>query len=147
MEERLCGSTKDGTEISLKRTWARLGALIAAFTLTASAAMPGTASAYVGTPTPTGVCGSAYTVNASLSLGGGAATVYLLRNGASICVVTIKNASALGNSVRIRASVWLPGYEESFDEGIADRVYLYESSDGCVNWGGAYGSSARFVYC
>jgi hypothetical protein len=124
-----------------------MGALIAACTLTASVATPGAANAYVGTPTPTGVCGSAYTVNASLSLSGGAATVYQLRNGASICVVTIKSASALGNSVRIRASVWLPGNVESFDEQTADRAYLYTASEGCVNWGGAYGSSARFVYC
>jgi hypothetical protein len=76
------------------------------------------------------------------------ATVYLLRNGGSACVVTLKQGSSIGNTVPIRASVWIPGRPEAFDEG-PYRYYagpMYETWP-CVNWGGRYGADKSYHNC
>ncbi|WP_051833705.1 hypothetical protein [Streptomyces sp. NRRL S-646] len=120
-----------------KRRTAVTGVVGAALALTATVGLAGPASAV----TAQGICGDGYTVRVAKDLGG--ASTYLLRDGQKACVVTIKEGSAIGNSVEIGA--WIGTADGS---GWAD-VGKYASYAGpikvtasCVNWAGHYGDSS-----
>lgn len=111
-------------------------------------------SAFMGTPaqaatnpyTPEGVCGSGYTVVShgairSLATNGVFATVYLLKNGGSRCVVTLKSSATAGNTNRVLASI-LDRNDPSVLKVNSGNFKYYAGpvkvSSSCVHWGGEY---------
>ncbi|EDY47397.1 hypothetical protein [Streptomyces clavuligerus] len=109
-------------------------ALLAGFSSTTGTAQASTGPA----ATPESVCGSGYTVRDQRWLVH--ATVWLLRNGNSACVVTFKEGSAIGNDVVVGA--WV----ESRTGGLRGDKGRYSYYAGpvkitasCVHWGGEYG--------
>ncbi|WP_406312617.1 spore-associated protein A [Streptosporangium sp. NBC_01639] len=117
-------------------------ALGMAATLAASVALSAPAMA---ASSPAAACGGgSYHVIDSHALGG-YATVYLLYNGSTNCVVTWKKGSYAGNTTYVDAvlNVWnTPG---AFDAGNY-RYYAgpakAKAPGKCIKWGGAYGSSS-----
>ena len=95
-----------------------LGGLIVALVLgsagAAQAAQIDTQARAARAYTPQGICGSGYYVQRSRALPG--ARVYLLYNGATNCVTTIKTAS-VGTPTRTTAGLQVRGRDWSYDVG------------------------------
>jgi hypothetical protein len=123
----------------LKSRAAGIGVASTVLALGATIGLAGTASA----ATPQGVCGSGYTVRGSHNLG--SATVYLLRNGSTACVVTLKTGSAIGNTVEI--GTWI-GDETGYSRADVGKYGTYAGpikyNASCVWWGGHYGSTSWY---
>ncbi|GAA4633155.1 hypothetical protein GCM10023196_069590 [Actinoallomurus vinaceus] len=115
----------------------------------ALAASVGTAAAAGTQPfTPEQVCatvGTGFQVVESQPLGtAGEARVYWLNNGTSNCVVTLKQGSYVGNSVKVSASL-TTGATTKVDGPSAFKYYAgpvtqANPSGECVVYGGTYGS-------
>jgi murein DD-endopeptidase MepM/ murein hydrolase activator NlpD len=93
--------------------------------------------------TPTEVCGSGYDVVDSQALGSDG-TVYLLYNGTSNCVVTLK-AKSLGTSTATSAYLEVQGSTRKTDSGNFGYYAgpITASAPGkCVKWGGKAGASS-----
>jgi hypothetical protein len=117
-----------------------LTALIATAAVAGGLAAASPASAATNPYTPTGVCGSGYVVRDSHPMT--ASTIYLLYNGASNCVVTIKTSS-IGTATRTGAYLQVSGATPIDD---TDSYSYYagpvkaSAAGKCVIWGG--GTSA-----
>jgi hypothetical protein len=87
--------------------------------------------------TPTGVCGTGYSVIDSHNLG--SATVYLLYKSGYNCVATLVHSGS--RSVGLNATLAVQGGSSKSDPGLyewyAGPVRLYAAS-ACVKWGGSY---------
>ena len=122
---------------------AATAALGAGVALTASVV---TATAAQAAYTPTQICGSSYQVVESQPLGSnGEARVYWLNNGVSNCIVTLKQGSAIGNSVKVSATL-KTGSATKVDGPAAFQYYAGpvkadNPGGACVSYGGTYGSS------
>jgi hypothetical protein len=98
-----------------------------------------------------GVCGSSYNVIDSAAVGT-AATVYLLYNGTSNCVTTLKKTS-VGTATAVSAYVEVQGSARKTDSGSFDYYAgpVSASAAGkCVKWGGSAGSAqynSPFEHC
>jgi hypothetical protein len=113
----------------------------AALALAGAAAVAG--SLVIGSPamaesTPIGVCGGgSYHEIDRHDLG--QATIYLLYNGSTNCVVTWKDSP---NSTRVQADLQRVGGEPEIDAGeystYAGPVKV-KAAGVCIRWGGAYG--------
>lgn len=116
-------------------TLRRVAALVAA--TGALLATPVTAQAATNPYTPREVCGSAFHVIDHQNISG--AVVYLLYNGSSNCVTTIKSTS-LGRPTPTRATLLVRGGGGGDDLG-SYRYFagpVKASAHGkCVRWGGA----------
>ncbi|WP_460334041.1 hypothetical protein [Actinoallomurus acanthiterrae] len=107
----------------------------------------GTAAAAGTQPyTPEQICGSGFQVVESQPLGkAGEARVYWLNNGPSDCVVTLKQGSYVGNTVKISATLQVGGVTAKPDGPTAYKYYagpvtLANPKGECVVYGGTYGS-------
>lgn len=95
---------------------------------------------YKGRYSITGICGSGFRYLDGRELSGG--TVYLLWNGISNCVTTIKNTN-IGTASSVKAYIDPEGSSYKADSG----SYGYYAgpatlpAPGCIRWGGAVGSS------
>ncbi|MEV6592807.1 serine/threonine protein kinase [Streptomyces acidicola] len=103
----------------------------------------GTAAAAAAATSPTSLCGSGYTVRASNPLGDvPSADVYLLRNGSSACVATIKRDPA---NLSVEIGAWVDNGGGRNLHGASTYNYgvaVHMSNDDCVNWGGWYGGAS-----
>lgn len=117
-----------------------LTAAVAATAVACGVAVASPASAATNPYSPTGVCGSGYTVVDSHPMA--ASTIYLLYNGSSNCVVTIKTSS-IGTATRTGAYLQVSGKTPIED---TDSYAYYagpvkaSAAGKCVVWGG--GTSA-----
>ncbi|MEU6439320.1 serine/threonine protein kinase [Streptomyces sp. NPDC047046] len=123
----------------LKKRATAIGVASTVLALGATIGLAGTASA----ATPEGACGSGYSVRGSHNLG--KATVYILRNGTTACIVTLKTGSAVGNSVEIGA--WI-GDASGYSNADVGKYGTYAGpiklNSSCVYWGGNYGSTSWY---
>ncbi len=88
--------------------------IVALAALTGALLLVGSSSAQAA-PTPQSICGSGYSVQTSHALTG--ARVYLLYNGSSNCVVTIKTSS-VGTPTRTTAGLQVAGGQWAYDTGM-----------------------------
>ncbi|WP_406319485.1 spore-associated protein A [Streptosporangium sp. NBC_01639] len=115
------------------------GAALAVATVAALAGTLATGSPAMAASTPIGACGSSYHVIDQHDLG--KATVYLLYNGSTNCVVTWKDSP---NSTYVNAVIRAGGWAWVADPGnystYAGPVKLSAKGQ-CIQWGGNYGST------
>ncbi|GAA1945121.1 spore-associated protein A [Kitasatospora viridis] len=99
--------------------------------------LPGTAQAAAYN----GACGPGYSILQGASVWGG--SVYLLYNGSTDCVVTVRNTP--GAYYSMRATVGLTGGQQYTNAGnftsYAGPVYVYAPGQ-CINWSGEINHSA-----
>src|SRR4051794_14511375 len=106
----------------------------------------GTAAAAGTQPyTPEQICGAGFQVAESQPLGkAGEARVYFLNNGPTNCVVTLKQDSSVGNSVKISARLQIVGGTTQTDGPAAFKYYAgplkADPQGGCMIYSGTYGS-------
>jgi hypothetical protein len=107
---------------------------------TAGTLRSGAASRYTGRYSIADVCGAGFRYLDAHELSGG--TVYLLWNGTSNCVTTIKHSS-IGTASAVRAFLDPAGSAVKADSGsyryFAGPVTL--PAPGCIRWGGTAGTS------
>ena len=108
-----------------------------AATLAAGVAFAAPASAATNPYTPYSVCGSNYHMLGHEPLPG--ATVYLMYDGATDCVATIKTA-AIGTKTEIEADLQVQTDPEQFIYDYGDYAYYAATSARapgvCIKWGG-----------
>lgn len=123
-----------GTKRSATLTLGMAATLAASVTLSAPA---------MAASSPIEACGGgSYHVIDTKALGT-SATIYLLYNGSTNCVVTWKQGSAVGQSAWMRAMVQVYGSPAEVD---ADHYRYYagpvkvKAPGKCIMWGGSHGS-------
>ncbi|MFD1932851.1 MULTISPECIES: hypothetical protein [Nonomuraea] len=131
----------------------RRSAIVALGTAAALAVSVVASSPAMAASSPIEACGGgSYHVIDSKAFGT-SATVYLLYNGSTNCVVTWKQGSAVGNSVWVRAVVQAYG-----SPGVVDANYYryyagpvkVKAPGKCIMWGGSYGDQwyeSPFEHC
>ncbi|MBB4935969.1 hypothetical protein FHR32_000274 [Streptosporangium album] len=77
------------------------------------------------------------------------ATVYLLYNGSTNCVVTWKKAPYAGGTMRISGYLEVPAINKIDSDAGNYRYYAgpvkFSAAGKCIRWGGSYGLSDPFI--